>query len=164
MVVLVAAVKRKRNVQRQSAWDRTRLCDALVAWKDWKRTCIEGGEISRDPLVELTLQFQNDLEQHLLRKLSGLTPMQAFNTIEHAVVEVWLRYFAAPSRRGGRRRPTLTSSTFALVRQKLQLAREMARRRHETRSPLEVAALQASYDEAAKQARTAVKKDKISNL
>ena len=40
----------------------------------------------------------------------------------------------------------------------------MARRRHETRSPLEVEALQASYDEAAKQARTEVNKDKISNL
>ena len=83
--------------------------------------------------------------------------MQAFNTIEHAVVEVGLGYFAAPSRRGGRRQPTLTSSTLAPVRQKQQLAREMARRRHETRSPLEVEALRASYDEAAKQARTAVK-------
>ena len=84
--------------------------------------------------------------------------------IEHAVVEVGLQYFAAPSRRGGRRQPTLTSTTLALVRQKQKLAREMARGRHETRSPLEVEALQASYDEAAKQARTAVKKDKISNL
>ena len=164
MVPMTAAVKRKRNVQRQPAWDRTKLCDALAAWKDWKRTCNEGGEISRDPLVELALQFQNDLEQHLLRKLSGLTPMQAFNTIEHAVVEVGLQYFAAPSRRGGRRQPTLTSPTLALVRQKQQLAREMARRRHETWSPLEAEALRANHDEAAKQARTAVKKDKISNL
>ena len=105
MVPMTAAVKRKRNVQRQLAGDRTKLCDALAAWKDWKRTCNEGGEISRDPLVELALQFQNDLEQHLLRKLSGLTRMQAFNTIEHAVVEVRLRYFTAPSRRGGRRQP-----------------------------------------------------------
>ena len=135
-----------------------------TAWEDWKRTCNEGGEIPRDPLVELALQFQNDLEQHLLRKLSGLTPMQAFNTIERAVVEVGLRYFAAPSRRGGRRQPTLTSSTPALVRQKQQLAREMARRRYETWSPLEAEALRANYDEAAKQAHTAVKKDKISNL
>ena len=125
---------------------------------------MRGGEISRDPLVELALQFQNDLEQHLLRKLSGLTPMQAFNTIEHAVVEVGLRYFAAPSRRGGRRQPTLTCSTLALVRQKQQLAREMGRRRHETWSPLEAEALRTNYDEAAKQARTAVKKDKISTL
>ena len=125
---------------------------------------MRGGEISRDPLVELALQFQNDLEQHLLRKLSGLTPMQAFNTIEHAVLEVGLRYFAAPSRRGGRRQPTLTSSTLALVRQKQQLAREMGRRRHETWSPLEAEALRTNYDEAAKQARTAVKKDKISTL
>ena len=84
--------------------------------------------------------------------------------IEHAVVEVGLRYFAAPSRQGGRRQPTLTSSTLALVRQKQQLAREMARRRHETWSPLETQALRANYDGAAKQARTAVKKDKISNL
>ena len=122
MVPMTAAVKRKRNVQRQPAWDRTKLCDALAAWKDWKRTCNEGGEISRDPLVELSLQFENDLEQHLLRKLSGLTPMQAFNTIEHAVVVVGLRYFAAPSRRGGRRQPTLTSSTLALLRQKQQTA------------------------------------------
>ena len=82
--------------------------------------------------------------------------------IEHAVVEVGLQYFAAPSRRGGRRQPTLTSTTLALVRQK-QKACSRARGRHETRSPLEVEALQASYDEAAKQARTAVKKDKISN-
>ena len=89
--------------------------------------------------------------------------MQAFNTIDHAVVEVGFRYFAAPSRRGGRRQPTLTSSTLALVRQKQLLAREMARCRHETWSPLEVEALRANYDEAAKQART-VKKDKISNL
>ena len=40
----------------------------------------------------------------------------------------------------------------------------MPRRRHETLSPLEVEALRASYDEAAKQARTEVKKDMISNL
>ena len=40
----------------------------------------------------------------------------------------------------------------------------MARRRHGTWSPLEVEALRANYDEAVKQARTAVKKDKISNL
>ena len=103
-------------------------------------------------------------EQHLLSKLSSLTPMQAFNKIEHAVVEVGLQYLAAPSRRGGRRQPTLTSSTLALVRQKQQLVREMAWRRHETWSPLEVEALRANYDEAAMQARTAVQKDKISNL
>ena len=160
-VPMTAAVKSKRNVQRQLAWDRTKLCDAQAAWKDWKLTCNEGGEISRDPLA---LQFQNDLEQHLFRKLSGLTPMQAFNTIEHAVVEVGLLYFAAPSRRGGRRQPTLTSSTLALVRQKQQLAREMARLRHETWPPLEAEALRANYDEAVKHARTAGKKDKISNL
>ena len=35
MVPMTAAVKRKRNVQRQLAWDRTKLCDALAAWKDW---------------------------------------------------------------------------------------------------------------------------------
>ena len=58
----------------------------------------------------------------------------------------------------------MTPTKLTLVRQKQQLAREIARRRHETRSPLEVEALRASYDEAAKQARTAVKKDKISNL
>ena len=75
MVPMTAAVKKEENVQRQPAWDRTKLCDALAAWKDWKRTCNEEGETPRDPLVELALQFQNDLEQHLLRKLSGLTPM-----------------------------------------------------------------------------------------
>ena len=40
----------------------------------------------------------------------------------------------------------------------------MARRRHEALSTSEAEALQASYDEAAKKARTAVEKDKISNL
>ena len=90
--------------------------------------------------------------------------MQAFNTIELAVVEVGLWYFAAPTRRGGRRQPSLTPNTLAMVRRKQQLAREMARRRHEALSPTEVEALQARSDEAAKQARTAVKKDKISNL
>ena len=85
--------------------------------------------------------------------------MQAFNTIELAVVEVGLWYFAAPTRRGGRRQPSLTPNTLAMVRRKQQLAREMARRRHEALSPTEVEALQARYDEAAKQARTAVKED-----
>ena len=161
---MTAAFQRKSDMQQQPAWDRTRLCDALVAWQDWKRTDDEERETPRDSLVEQALQFQNDLEQHLLKKLGGLTPMQAFHMIEHAVVEVGLGYLAAPSRRGGRRQPTLTPTTLALARQKQQLAREMARSRHETPSPSEVEALQAGYDEAAKQARTAVKNDKISNL
>ena len=69
-------------------------------------------------LLNWPFQFQNDLEQHLFTKLSGLTPMQAFNTIDNAVVEVGLQYFAAPSRRGLRRQPTLTSTTLTLVQQK----------------------------------------------
>ena len=51
MVPVTAAVQRKRNVQRQPAWDRTKLCDDLAAWKDWKRTGNEVGETPRDPLV-----------------------------------------------------------------------------------------------------------------
>ena len=79
-------------------------------------------------------------------------------------MEVGLRHFAVPARRGGRRQPTLTPSTLALVRQKQQLAREMARCRHETSSSSEEEALQASYNEADKKARKAVKKDTINNL
>ena len=61
---LRAAFKRKRDMQQQPAWDRTRLCDALVAWQGWKRSCDEEGETLRDSLVEQVLQFQCDLEQH----------------------------------------------------------------------------------------------------
>ena len=107
MVPMTAAVKRKRNFQRQPSWDRTKLCYALAAWKDWKRTCNEEGEIPRDPLVELALQFQNDLEQHLLRKL--VSRRRKLLTRSNTLCGLW--YFAAPSRRGGRRQPTLTSST-----------------------------------------------------
>ena len=52
MVPMTAAVKRKRNVQRQLAWDRTKLCDALAAWKDWERTFNEEGEIPRPSVSE----------------------------------------------------------------------------------------------------------------
>ena len=81
---VTAIFKRKKDTLKQLAWDRTRLCDALAAWQDWKRTYdIARESAPRDSLVEQALLFQHDL----------LTPMQAFNMIEHALVEVCLRYF-----------------------------------------------------------------------
>ena len=50
-VPMTAAVKRKRNIQQQRAWDRTKLCDALAAWKDWKRTCRKNTLSSKNDFI-----------------------------------------------------------------------------------------------------------------
>ena len=80
---ITAVFKKRRDLQYyQPAWDRTRLCDALVAWQDWKRVFGNTEEtVPRDSLVEKAFQFRQDLGQYLHDKMDGLTPMQAYNMI-----------------------------------------------------------------------------------